>query len=145
VHQFLGDSRTFLADLAKREDVPLQNVFFYLDAHWEKDLPLYDEVRLILENWRNSVVMIDDFQVPDDSGYAYDDYGNGNCLTLDYLKELIEKHQLAVFFPSAASGDETGHKRGCVILADKGPAADRLTAVESLRQYTVPAKESASQ
>ena len=29
--------------------------------------------------------MIDDFQVPDDSGYGYDDYGSGATLSRDYL------------------------------------------------------------
>jgi len=29
--------------------------------------------------------MIDDFQVPDDPGYAYDDYGPGKALTPDLV------------------------------------------------------------
>jgi hypothetical protein len=32
-----------------------------------------------------TVAMIDDFRVPGDEGYAYDDYGPGKALTADYL------------------------------------------------------------
>jgi hypothetical protein len=50
---------------------------FYLDAHWEKHLPLREEVVLAVSHFPKAVLMIDDFKVPDDPGYGFDDYGPG--------------------------------------------------------------------
>ena len=58
---------------------------FYLDAHWNDHLPLREEVELALKHFAKAVLIIDDFAVPDDPGYAFDDYGPGKALTLDYL------------------------------------------------------------
>ena len=58
---------------------------FYLDAHWHEYLPLRDELEIALGQFANAVVLIDDFQVPDDPGYGFDDYGPGKTLNLEYL------------------------------------------------------------
>lgn len=71
----LNDTRSFLRELSKELALSEATLFFYLDAHWHEDLPLKEELRIIFKTWDNSVVMIDDFQVPDDAGYRYDDYG----------------------------------------------------------------------
>jgi hypothetical protein len=76
--------------------------FFYLDAHWYDHLPLLDEMTLILERMSNSVIMVDDFQVPDDPGYCYDDYGEGQVLDLRYLLPLAH-YDFAIFFPDVPS------------------------------------------
>jgi hypothetical protein len=55
-------------------------VFFHLDAHWEGDLPLQEEIEIILGRFPNFLIMIDDFRVPGDSGYGFDDYGRGKML-----------------------------------------------------------------
>jgi hypothetical protein len=60
--------------------------------------------------------MIDDFEVPDDHGFGYDDYGPGKALNAAYIGPLVEAHDLAVFYPSARSQEETGHRRGCAVL-----------------------------
>src|SRR5581483_11607057 len=88
---------------------------FYLDAHWDKqDLPLLEELRLIFERSPRAVVLIDDFEVWDDPGYSFDDYGAGRRLTLDYLAPLAA-FAPRCFFPLGAAG-ETGGRRGCVVL-----------------------------
>jgi hypothetical protein len=112
-----GDSRVFLSDLTRNPRMPKEEVFFYLDAHWRADLPLHDEFAIILRAWRRFVVMIDDFAVPGDTGYGFDDYGPGRSLCIEYLADLLGSH-VDVFFPSAPSSDETGARRGCVVLAD---------------------------
>lgn len=43
----LGDSRSFLRELASREGASSERVLFYLDAHWEEDLPLGEEMLII--------------------------------------------------------------------------------------------------
>jgi hypothetical protein len=127
----LGDSRTFLRRLAADPNVPKRGIFFYLDAHWYEDLPLRDEVGIISSHWSDFVIMVDDFQVPGDSGYAFDDYGGQNQLSLAYLGSL-DKLGLKAFFPAIHSADETGMKRGSVILADAN-ATQVLLKARTLR------------
>ena len=129
----LGDSRDFLRDLANDTLVPKKGVFFYLDAHWEKDLPLLEEIELICTHWSEPIIMVDDFEVPDDPGYAFGGYGVGKRLCLSFLDPLCG-FKLVPFFPVARSEQETGQRRGCVVLAQQGHVADRLASVTSLRR-----------
>jgi len=116
VHVELGDSREFLARLADEAWVKTETVFIYLDAHWQEDLPLAEELRIIPAAWSRCVVMVDDFQIPGDIGYQYDDYGPGQALVEEYLPaSALEGWSLS--YPSAPSGEETGFKRGCCVLA----------------------------
>jgi predicted O-methyltransferase YrrM len=137
VRLVLGDSRSFLVGLADDPAVPKSDVFFYLDAHWYDDLPLRDEVSTIFGRWANAVVMIDDFRVPGDAGYNYDDYGNGLALTLEYLAPVAGLG-FGAFFPTAPSADEAGMKRGWVVLAKDPPAVDALRAIPQLREWAGP-------
>lgn len=89
----------------------------YLDAHWRDDLPARDEVQIIFERCPRSVVVIDDFEVPDDPGYAFDDYGPGKVLNLQYLEKEIVRFALQCFFPACPSSLETGARRGRIALA----------------------------
>lgn len=115
-----SDSRLFIQQLAGGTHTDQQTPLFYLDAHWEEDLPLAEEVQLIAENWKQFVILIDDFQVPDDPGYGFDDYGPGKALTLAYLQKPIETYQLDYYFPAIPAAEETGARRGCIALCQKG-------------------------
>jgi predicted O-methyltransferase YrrM len=131
VRVVLGDSRAFLQRVATRPGSADESVFIYLDAHWEDDPPLAQELQIITRGWTNAVVMIDDFQVPGDDGYAFDDYGAGRTLTENYLPagDLVGWH---LFYPSAPSSDETGARRGCSVLVS--PALfEPVREVASLR------------
>lgn len=113
-----GDSRTemrrlFAGPLVALGDRP---ILFYLDAHWGEDLPLLEEVGLIYDFSRKAVIMIDDFKVPGDSDYNYDDYGPGKVLELDYLMPAVERHGLAAFAPALPAKEETGMRRGSLVL-----------------------------
>jgi len=127
----LCDSREFITKLARDSTLPKQCVFFYLDAHWQDDLPLKQEIEIIVKFWQGVCIMIDDFQVPGDEGYTYDDYGPGKRLCLNYL-EPLSQFGLTAFFPALPSDRETGGKRGCVVLADAGLAV-RLKGIKALR------------
>lgn len=133
-----SDSRVFLENLITDDSVPKSQCFFYLDAHWNTDLPLFEEVKLIGDNWHDTVIMIDDFEVPDDADYKFDDYGDGKKLGLDYLGgEVLSKW--SVYFPSGRGADDTGIKRGCVVLAS--PALrGQVDKIRSLRSYNRPAE-----
>jgi predicted O-methyltransferase YrrM len=131
VSLFRMDSRAFL-----RRHVPLfhaedRATFFYLDAHWQDDLPLLDELLIVFEQAPRSVVMIDDFQVPDDPGYVFDDYGAGKRLCLDYLAPLA-RFGPRCFLPGP-SAEEGGYRRGCVVLTIDAALAEVLGRVDNLR------------
>jgi hypothetical protein len=113
LHQ--DNSPNFLRQLALNPSLIITKPFFYLDAHWYDHLPLKEELEIIYGRWKTAVVMVDDFQVPG-TDYGYDDYGPGKALILDYLKSLRHLH-LATFFPAAGPEQETGGKRGCIVLA----------------------------
>jgi predicted O-methyltransferase YrrM len=132
VRLLLGDSRAALRMLL---DGPLgwarnQSLFIYLDAHWNDNLPLAEELAIVFALCRNAIVMVDDFQVPFDTGYGYDDYGTGKSLTADYIEPVVAAHSLGVFYPSTPSLQETGAQRGCVVIGSF--ATDRLLASLSL-------------
>ena len=115
VHTALGDSRDFLRtfESADRDGA----TFLYLDSHWDRrDLPLWEEIQIIFERWASPVVMIDDFQVPCDPGYRYDDYGDGKSLVYEDLSPHLPP-ETTVLFPSLASAEETGPRRGCCVIA----------------------------
>jgi hypothetical protein len=133
VHLFLGDSRAFLKQLARDARFPKKKILFYLDAHWARDLPLREEISIIASAWTESVIVADDFQVPDDAGYGFDDYGEGRRLCLEYLQGS-SPFALPIFWPSAPSCVETGQQRGCVVLATNDAAAETLVIVKSLRR-----------
>jgi hypothetical protein len=128
------DSRSGLARLAASNALPEGAVFFYLDAHWFSDLPLAEEIRLAFRHWPEAVVMIDDFAVPDDPGYGFDDYGSGKSLTLDYLEEHAVLPS-GVWFPHCASTTESGARRGCVVLAGASDVIARVDRVAALRPW----------
>jgi hypothetical protein len=134
VHLHGEDSRAGLARLAADRALPPGPVFFYFDAHWQHDLPLSEEVDLAFAYWSQSVVMIDDFAVPDDPGYAFDDYGPGKALTLAYLGRRTAP-PMAVWFPACASSAETGERRGCVVLARDAALTALIDPMRTLRRW----------
>lgn len=124
----LGDSRSFLRTTLPTMSGP---TFFYLDAHWYDDLPLADEVAMIAESRVPAVVMIDDFEVPGDPGYGFDDYGPGRRLD-ETLVTGVGADGWSIFYPAVAAADESGPARGCVVLTSPDMAAT-VTAVAGLR------------
>ena len=83
-----------------------------------------------MEYWTKPAVMIDDFQVPD-SDFGYDEH-NGIKLNLDYLSPH-STFELATFFPSFLASEETGEKRGMVILAKDSETTNALRSINLLR------------
>ena len=136
VHLYLGDSREQLRKLILRKLSVFKSdvILFYLDAHWDADLPLSEELLIIFENFSNAIVMVDDFQVPDDAGYHYDDYGSGKALTFAYIEPVVMRFDIIAFYPALGSVAETGMKRGSVVLSKRGRADVFLQKVQSLRQ-----------
>ena len=113
-----GNSRAVLRRLTEEDGVTDKLTFFYLDAHWNDDLPLWDELEIISTHWKRSVVLIDDFQIPGDEGYGFDDYGPGKKLAVENLPAKVLKTHRA-YFPTAPSTAETGARRGATVLVSK--------------------------
>lgn len=136
VHLYQGDSREVLRLLLadKLRALRDRTVFAYLDAHWNADLPLREELEIIFNHCPAAVVMIDDFQVPDDAGYQYDDYGPGKSLSPVYIESVLSAYDLDAYYPSMLSLEETGAKRGCVVLGNKHIHGDSLRALPLLRR-----------
>ena len=132
VRLYNQESRQFLESLRRLDEVPRRHIFFYLDAHWGDHLPLAAEVDFICRNWEDSVVVIDDFKVPMDDGYGFDRYGQ-HTLDLEYLEPLGRFSQIA--FPACKSQDETGAKRGAVVLSTAGRKAIKLDRNRRLRLF----------
>lgn len=136
LHQ--ANSVDLLQHLVSAEGLPenprARPTLFYLDAHWNDYLPLRDELRLVFGGFPRAVVLIDDFQVPGDSGYGYDDYGPGKALTLEYLRSA-QTPPLTVFFPSVASRHETGRRRGCVVVTTDAELTRTLEKIPLLRRH----------
>jgi hypothetical protein len=119
-----ADSRRFLRRLLSSGQLPSGPILFYLDAHWGRDLPTWDELNIIFGLSPVPVVMIDDFRVPGDTGYMYDNYGRGKCLSISDLHKSVAAHP-SVFFPSDPSSNETGARRGVVVLTER-PLAEKI-------------------
>ena len=132
IHQELGDSRSFLEKLGHTPELS-GSVFFYLDAHGGEDLPLSEELQIIARLWADPVIMIDDFEVPDDPAYAYYDPGAGKRLSASYLpRELMRK--FCLFWPSMRGEEETGARCGCVVICRLGASEEKLANLSVLRK-----------
>lgn len=134
IHLYQNDSRLFLSDLSSNKKLLHENVFFYLDAHGGEDQPLNEELSIIFNNWRNSVVMVDDFKVPG-TDYAFDDYGDNKILDLNFIEKSILTLNLKAYFPKDGPEKETGFKRGCIILARGKDSIKKLEKIRSIYLY----------
>jgi hypothetical protein len=138
VHVFHGDSPAFLRGLADDPKVSKSKVFFYLDAHVQDGsryhkAPLQDELEIVFTRWNDAVVLVDDFQVPG-TGYGFDDWGPGKTLSVECLQPL--KHlNLSAFFPAVDVDQETGAKRGWVVLCKEDNVRQILSGIDKLRPY----------
>jgi hypothetical protein len=135
---FHNTSVAFLKERVAAFSVPKDATqLFYLDSHWYNYLPLREEIEIILGNYSNSVVMIDDFQVLDDAGYGYDNYGPGKALDLDFIA-ACGLPSISVFYPSTRSNQETGMRRGWVILTASKLLKQKLEMIKLLRLAGIP-------
>jgi len=138
IHVYNGNSPDFLNALAKDPNVPKSKVFFYLDAHVQDPsyhkAPLAEEMEIIFTKWTDAVVLVDDFQVPG-TAYSFDDWGPGRTLSLECLEHLSHL-KLTPFFPTLDPKEETGAKRGWVVLCREEAMTKILGSISNLRPAT---------
>ena len=116
------------------ENYNKKKIFFYLDAHSEDDYPLIDELSFIIKNIENFVILIDDFQVPNDDGYGYDSF-QGKKLNIKFIKDLLT-NDLSLFFPAIKSSQETGRLRGYVFITNNKIDKELLSSIDELNQFS---------
>lgn len=121
--------KTIVPKLVKLDGI----AFFYLDAHWHQHLPLGEELSVIFSSGLAAVIMIDDFNVPGDDGYGYDDYGDMKAIEPAYLHRHIPGIQ-AAFYPTTPSAAESGARRGCAVLATNTEIEVALCEIALLRK-----------
>jgi predicted O-methyltransferase YrrM len=135
VSLYRGDSRKVLPRLFRGplRRVAHRPILVYLDAHAKTDLPLFDEIDLVFRHCPSAVVVVDDFQVPFDDGYAYNDYGPGKALNSSYIEPVVRAHGLTALYPSVPASSETGMRRGCVVLVKQPAQVGVLASMPQLR------------
>ena len=127
-----ADSIAALTRWADLPEIRVRRTLFYLDAHWQKFLPLRKELEVINQKFSEWIVVIDDFKVPSDEGYGFDDYGPGSRLDFEYLTECNIRYAIA-FVPNVKAKWETGWKRGCIILVSSQYLAAKCRQLQMLR------------
>lgn len=135
IELYLLDSRKLLEKLFRETFSQNDTIFYYLDAHWNKDLPLLDEISLILSSNIPAVIMIDDFEVPFDEGYGFDTYGSTKKLCLSMLSGIHDRMKYS-YFPALRGETETGCRRGSIIVATSANLDQRLAMLSGLRRAT---------
>jgi predicted O-methyltransferase YrrM len=98
-------SEKFLVETLKKEigKTPL----FYLDAHWYKYWPLYDELTIITENCDKAIIIIDDFEVQGRKDFKYYTF-NDKKSNLAYIKPILinrKDNKFTILFPSYSKKD----------------------------------------
>jgi hypothetical protein len=108
ITHILGDSAHEIEKVLNVLDPATDRVIAYLDAHWLDAIPTKEELNKLVAWGGDWIAIIDDFQVPNDSGYSFDQYGE---VTIG--KSQVPKHSgIRTFTPSISSEMETGAKRG---------------------------------
>ena len=100
--------------LLEMPSIQRSGCFFYLDAHSASESPVVDELKLIVDNWTRSIIMIDDIEVPSDPGYRFDNWHVTGPVTARRLVRAAPGW--SIWWPSTPSFEETGHRRGCAVL-----------------------------
>lgn len=88
---YLGSSERVLEKIFnEKKELTNENIFFYLDAHWEDYWPLLDELDVISKYCKDkAIICIDDFQIPNRM-FGFDSYKN-QPLNFEYIKDKLDK------------------------------------------------------
>ena len=86
----------------------------YLDAHWDDNFPLLEELKVIADTGEKPLIMIHDFKVPDTDRFFYT--FNDVDLDLDYVEESLDKiygkDKYSIMYPTQVGIENVG----CVFI-----------------------------
>lgn len=134
VHLHHGASVGFLAGLGPQLASAVN--FVYLDAHGSGHLPLREELALV-RDWRNTIVMIDDFRIPADPRFGWDKYDAAE-ICLDYIAGSIDPGD--VHLPNYPAPHEeatwrgVASPRGYCVIAQSVALREVLDGIALLRR-----------
>ena len=113
-----GDSAVEIRKILDERQKDENRVVAYLDAHWENELPLREELLALMGSNTEFVAVIDDFKVQEDLGYGFDLF-EGEPINEQIKAEL---KNLEVWVPSTPAYTETGARRGTGYVFNKSAA-----------------------
>ena len=116
-------------DVITKFDNFKENIFVYLDAHWEEFVPLDFELNH-LKNFTDVIVLIDDFKVEQIPDWKYDKYNNIE-LSHEYFSVL---NNFDLFFPNYKPTDLKNHSG--FVIASRGSESKRiLSGIKEITFY----------
>lgn len=99
VRIFNKSSPEFIENLIKNKLIG-KRPFFYLDAHWLNNWPLESELKIIFSKLKSSIVLIDDFKVPDREEFVFDKYNGKECSLERVIPYLNKNKDYNLLFPN---------------------------------------------
>ena len=126
-----GDSALLMKGILGELDPDTEGVLAYLDAHWEKEIPTKNELTALASWGGNWVAIIDDFKVPGDPSYGFDQYGE---IAVD-LTLIPNSQGIQIFVPKISAETETGAKKGTAYVF-----GSRYTDLELVDKFPDPRK-----
>lgn len=108
IRQIIGDSAVEIENVLKGISPADNQILAYLDAHWLDAIPTKTELMKLVEWGGDWVAVVDDFQVPNDDGYSFDQYGD----VIIGKNEVPRNLGIRTFVPAVSSSYETGARRG---------------------------------
>lgn len=121
-----GSSEKVLAGLIAGDGFRRDDAwFFYLDAHWGEYWPLRDEIAAI-QKLDRFMIVIDDFQIPDQPHFGYDIYKGVPC-GMPVIADLLAGRPVRAYYPVRSNRDN----RGWVLLCE-GFSDQELAFMEKL-------------
>lgn len=112
-----SSSTDFLARVCDESTIG-NNPMFYLDAHWEEYMPLPDELATVAKQCEKALILIDDFYVPWEPRFLYDEYPDVriDLETLDRSLGALRK-DISVYLPAySPDQDPTGKGIGFAVV-----------------------------
>lgn len=112
------NSPDFLRKVCSQSQIG-SNPMFYLDSHWHEYMPLPDELLIIAECCERGIVVIDDFFIPADPRFGYDQYqGCGLRIDLNIIDTTLtaRREDVLVYLPVYdPSKEPQGGARGMAV------------------------------
>lgn len=95
-------SQQFLETLREKHgDIFQKKALFWLDAHgYGFQWPLKEELAFISGNFAHALILIDDFKVPGQEMFGYDEY-QGQICSYEYVKNALDTARMyKVYYPN---------------------------------------------
>jgi len=139
VSQYHMHSADFMRLLVAEEKAVGDFPVFFLDAHWYDDWPLVRELELIRNHCPRAIVVIDDFQVPGQPQFPYDNYGREKVCGLDavagHLPDSAHHHNLFPRYSRDAVPDYITWAGYAVFFIGAEDAYERVAGLQRLQPF----------